>query len=337
MTSRDIALRRLFSQQIAGEGFLSAPGLVKWMGCIRAEDFASARWAIGARIAGSTDDRILAAFNQGLLLRMHILQSVRHFICPEDVHWMLALTAPRLKAVNSGLFTSLGMDHKLLSKGKRVIVRALEESPLTRAQLLEILGKNGIGVNEVRLGLLLMDAELDALVCTDGRQTYRLLEKVRPGMKAPDKLWSIAELTKRYFLSRGPATVHDFSAWSGLRMEDVRMGMEMTRQWLTSEVIDGQVYWFDPSLIPTDLRQSLFLLPALDELGVAYAGNSLFKPMIVIDGHISGCWVPSLRKGSVTIDVTTPVKKGSAVQKAIRQEAERYSKFVNRRLVLHFR
>ena len=68
------------------------------MGCIRAEDFAGAKWTIGHRVGSSTDESIERAFNQGLILRTHVMAPAWHFVSPEDIHWMLALTAPRLKA-----------------------------------------------------------------------------------------------------------------------------------------------------------------------------------------------------------------------------------------------
>jgi hypothetical protein len=35
---------------------------------------------------------------------------------------------------------------------------------------------------------------------------------------------ALAELARRYFLSRGPATVQDYAKWSGLTMSDARRG-----------------------------------------------------------------------------------------------------------------
>jgi hypothetical protein len=130
MTSQDIALRRLFSQQITGGSFTEPAGLVKWMGCIRAEDFDGAKWTIGHRVGGSTDESIDRAFNQGLILRTHVMTPAWHFISPEDIHWMLALTAPGLKAFNKHLYRPLDIDDGLLKKSKRVFARALSKNSL---------------------------------------------------------------------------------------------------------------------------------------------------------------------------------------------------------------
>ena len=338
MTSQDIATRRLFSQQIAGGRFAEPAGLVKWMGCIRAEDLADARWSIGARIAGSTDDSIGMAFKEGLILRTHVLQPAWHFIAPDDIHWMLALTAPRLKAFNQSLYRSLGLDNTVLKKGKQVIVRALKKGWLTRRELLASLKEAKCPTDDLRLQLLLMDAELDGLICSgskDGRQfTYTLLEQRMPMAQRFDRAEAIAELTKRYFRSRGPATGYDFTIWSGLRPAEVHSGMEMNKHWLACEVVNGQEYWFDPAGKAPDHSLSLHLLPAFDELAVGYANNGIFKPAVVIDGLASGTWTQMLERHTVAIEVSTPVKKNRALSAAIRREAQRYSAFLGRTLLL---
>jgi hypothetical protein len=278
------------------------------------------------------------AFKDGLILRTHVLQPAWHFIAPDDIHWMLALTAPRLKAFNKHLYRSLGLEDIVLKKGKQVIVRALKNGRLTRSELMASLKEAKCPTDDLRLQLLLMDAELDGLICSgskDGRQfTYTLLEQCMHMAQRFDRGEAIAELTKRYFRSRGPATMHDFTIWSGLRPAEVRSGIEMNKQWLACEVVNGQEYWLDPAGKAPDHSLSLHLLPAFDELAVGYANNGIFKPSVVIDGLASGSWTQVLGKHTVTIEVSTPVKKNRALSAAIRREAERYSAFLGRTLLL---
>jgi hypothetical protein len=39
----------------------------------------------------------------------------------------------------------------------------------------------------------------------------------------------LAELTKRFFTSRGPATIYDFAWWSGLSVSEAKKGIEMVK------------------------------------------------------------------------------------------------------------
>ncbi|MBN8852285.1 MAG: hypothetical protein BGO55_00890 [Sphingobacteriales bacterium 50-39] len=336
MNSQDIIYRRLINQQIAGEKFAEPAGLIQWMGCIRAEDFAAAKWAIGNRVAGSTDKTIEQAFNQGQILRAHLLQPEWHFISPTDIRWMLALTSPRLRSFNKEIYRTLGIDASILKKSKRIIVQRLEKGQQTRMQLWNAMKEEHIHTDELRMGWLLMDAELDGLICSGGMEghqfTYALLDQRAPMIRHGGKEELLAELARRYFLSRGPATVRDFAGWSGLHMTDIGIGMELNKQWLASEVVDGQVYWFDPSGSAVDHPSSLFLLPALDEWSIAYSGNSFFKPMLIIDGQISGTWTALLGKDTLTIDIATPVTMDSVLRDAIQQQMGRYGVFLGKRL-----
>jgi len=337
MNSRDIIHKRLVSQQLAGEVFTGPAGLIRWMGCIRAEDFAAAKWAIGSRVADSTDQVIEQAFHRGDILRTHVLQPGWHFISPEDIRWMLSLTAARLRSFNKDIYRVLGIDDLFRKRSKKIIARVLEKGQLTRARLRKVLAKERIHMDELRLGWLLMDAELDGLICSGGLEgqqfTYALLDHRVPPTRMGEKDEYIAELTKRYFFSRGPATVRDFAGWSGLRDQDIKTGMALNTKWLASEVIDGQVYWFDPSVRTIDHRSSLYLLPALDEWVTAYSDNSFFRPMLIIDGQVAGTWAPVLGKDTVTIHVDSPVKMSDKLRDSIDRELRRYSHFLGRRLI----
>lgn len=60
---------------------------------------------------------------------------------------------------------------------------------------------------------MVMRAELDGLICSGamkGKQhTYALLDERVPSTRRIDREEALAELIKRYFTSRGPATVKD--------------------------------------------------------------------------------------------------------------------------------
>src|SRR6266700_1288942 len=116
MTNRDIISYRLSRQQLAAPSFTHAAGLVNWMGCIQAQDFAGAKWAIGNRIKDITEAAIENDFNEGRFLRTHVLRPTWHFVAPEDIRWMLQLTAPRIKAFNKNLHRNLDITAAVLKR-----------------------------------------------------------------------------------------------------------------------------------------------------------------------------------------------------------------------------
>ena len=84
-----------------------------------------------------------------------------------------------------------------------------------------------------RLAYIVMDAELDALICSGPRRgkqfTYALVDERVPRAAAKDRDDALGELARRYFRSHGPATLRDFVWWSGLRVSDARRAVDIAR------------------------------------------------------------------------------------------------------------
>src|SRR5688572_20662020 len=97
MHLNDIPGHRLASQKMEGEKMKSAKDIVGWMGAMQAQDYAMAKWAIGIRVPGTTDARIEKAVGDGEIIRTHVMRPTWHFVSPDDVSWMLDLTAPGIK------------------------------------------------------------------------------------------------------------------------------------------------------------------------------------------------------------------------------------------------
>jgi hypothetical protein len=102
VTSREIAHRRLHNQRLAGRKPKRPEDVVRWLGAVQAQDFAAAKWAVAQRTTGADNAAIERAFNDGRILRTHVMRRTWHFVVPADIRWMLALSAPRVNACNAG-------------------------------------------------------------------------------------------------------------------------------------------------------------------------------------------------------------------------------------------
>ena len=180
---------------------------------------------------------------------------------------------------------------------------------LTRKELGEALEKAGIATNDLRLTYIIFRAEMDQLICSGAKRgkqfTYALLDQRAPNAKHLQKDEALAELSLRYFRSRGPATAKDFTWWSGLSPTDARRGIEIIKTQLESAVVDGQTYFFSPAIsLKPKKKSAVHLLPAYDEYTVAYkdrslvmdpafedrAGHGIFNPNIIANGQVKGSW-----------------------------------------------
>jgi hypothetical protein len=358
MTNLKIACQRLHNQLITQQKFEKAEDVVKWLCAIQSQDYAAAKWALGLRVPNSTDIFIEQAFNDGSILRTHILRPTWHFVSPADIRWMLALTAPRIIAASSYYYRTLGLDDTVFSHSNAVLAKALQGGKrLTRVELVSVLKRAGIATDELlRSTFIMMRAELDGIICSGGRRgkqfTYALLDERAPQARILDRVESLAELATRYFSSHGPATLQDFVWWSGLTVVDAKTGLEMVASQLMCEVVDGQTYWRSASIPPiNDLPPTVHLLPNFDEYTVGYTDRSaifamadaekfdnpgnVLNPTIVLNGLVVGTWKRTLKKDNVYLTVSLFATLNEVETRALTVSAERFGEFLNMPVNIH--
>ena len=349
MNSKEIVLRRLAGQGLSASRFSSAEEVVRWMGCVQAQDFAMGKWGVGLRFLGATDAEIEADFDAGRILRTHVLRPTWHFVLPEDIGWMLRLTGPRVRAGALAMQRQMGIDKGVLVRSKKIMAKALGDGQvLTRAELAVLFSRAKINTDDIRMSILLMDAELEEMICSGprrGRQfTYRLLSSRGLDFSGDAAL---GELARRYFVSRGPATVADLAWWGGLSLAQAKRGVGVVRGGLGCEVMDGKEYFFDAASGVAVSAGGVLLLPAWDEYTVAYKDRSDFlhadhvgrssyglKPVVVVNGKVVGVWRRVLGREAVTVEVSPFSNLSGAVMRSINVVAKRYSQFLGRKLVL---
>jgi hypothetical protein len=356
LTANHIITSRLLNQQLATTKFATPAEIVSWLGAMQAQDFAMAKWAIGLRIPGLYDADVEKAFNTGEILRTHVLRPTWHFVPPADIRWMLELTAPRVNALSAYYYRAAGLDNKVFKKTNTVIAKALQgNNHFTRAALQKILAKAKVNAEGLRLTYIMMRAELDAVICSGPRQgkqfTYALLDERVPGAKSLHRQDALAELTGRYFTSRGPATLNDYATWSGLAMKDAKDGVNMLEKQLAKEKLGDKEYFFDASAQPLQNKldakmQSTFLLPDYDEYAISYkdrsilfgerdsktntkAENPVFYHTIIVDGVAAGTWKKIPAGKLVDVEITLTKELSKAKQQAVAKAVKKYLQFVN--------
>ena len=353
MNNSDIIRHRLINQQIAETKLTKPAEIVNWLVAMQAQEYAMAKWSIGLRLPGSTDETIEKAFTDGLILRTHLMRPTWHFVTPKDIRWLLQLTAPRVEAINGFTYRQQELDSKLFKRSNAVIAKALEGGrQLIRTELQAELRKKKIIADGVRLSCLMMKAELEGIICSGARRgkqfTYALMDERVPPAKTFTKKEALAELATRYFTSRGPATVKDFATWSGLSVTEAKEGAAMLSSRFIKEKINEQEYFFIPASFDTKRKiQTSFLMPDYDEYGMGYKDrsaifnttidlsqfkneNPIFNRMIVIDGKIEGTWKRVIKNNMVNIG-TFPFGPLSKIkQKALAKAIKKYCVFVGK-------
>ena len=349
MTYLDIARQRLNNQQIA-EGKLTRPGeVVIWLGAMQAQDYNSVGWAVGLRCQDATNTDIEQAVAERTILRTWLLRGTLHFVSPIDIRWMLELLAPRLIGGSARRNRQLELDPATFSRGFHVLTQALQGGRIApRNEMMEALEIAGISTAGQRGYHILGRAALEGLICfgpqQGKQQTFVLLDEwVPPGIRLEHDE-ALAELAGRYFASHGPATLADFTWWSGLTAVEARSALELVKDQLDHYLQDGIAYWQPPGhQILMDPSPTVYLLPAFDEYFLGYSdrsaildprydrqlvsNNGVFRPMLVIDGQVAGVWKHEQLKHSVKI-ILKPFKSlSSKDEQAINPALERYGAY----------
>lgn len=350
MESGRIVHRRMYNQRLRGVPFDTPEQAVGWLGAVQSQEYGPAKWSVGQRVAGVDDAAVERLVADGAILRTHLLRPTWHFVLPADIRGMLRVTAPRVHALNAFHYRQQGLDEAVLDRCTTAISDALRGgNHLTRTELGAVLEKAGITASGFRLAYILMNAELNAVVCSGAlrgkRHTYALLDERVPPAATPAYDEALADLTLRYFTGHGPATRNDFKWWSSLTLAEIDRGLDLVSSRLESAVIDGRTCWFAASAPhPEPVSPDVELLQGFDEFfsygetkyvvappgagGSADQDRPAFFHAVILDGRLAGHWKRTIKKDTVILDAALYAPFDDAQTDALHAAADRHGRFL---------
>jgi hypothetical protein len=313
---------------------------------------------VGQRAHNITDADLDGLFDAGVILRTHVLRPTWHFVLPEDAHWLLQLTGPRLRARLRGRHRQLELTDREIALAASVMAEALAGGrSLTRAELGGLLRAAGIAPDGQRLPHLLLCAELDAVIVSgplrDRQFTWALFEERAPRSRLLDRDEATVRLACRYFHGHGPALLEDFTWWSGLTLAEARRAIAAAGPALEAMDLDGKTYWLaSPSLAASGLDPSplAHLLPNWDEYTVGYRDRSaIVRPseadqisrlpfgsmlanVVTLGGRVRGGWTRKVGRHEVEVLVQPFGAFSPPEVEAVQEAARRLGRFLERRL-----
>ncbi|MDO8736024.1 MAG: winged helix DNA-binding domain-containing protein [Thermoleophilia bacterium] len=355
MTPHEIAIRRLANQKITHAENREVEKIVAALGAMQAQDYPGALWAIGLRSRDGTEAAVEKALAERKIIRTWPMRGTLHFVAMADVRWMLTLQRERIIARAATRHRQLKLDEAIFARATGLISDALHGGrQMTREELYEVLEGEKISTAGQRGYHILWRLGLDAVICFGPRQgkqqTFVMLDDWVPETLIMEREEALAELAWRYFTSHGPATVQDFIWWSGLKASDARTGLKKNASRLAQEIVDGIAYWMPEGTTSHGGGSPiLHLLPGFDEFLLGYkdrsavlaqsrtasiipSRNGVMKPVIVIDGIVSGTWKRTFRKNDVLVTASPFEPLSRSGVRAFRQAAERYGDYLGRAL-----
>lgn len=328
----------------------AAPADIAGATCgLQAQDAAASALSVRVRSEALTARDLDRAVRQGDVVRTWCMRGTIHLLAAEDLSWLVALLGPVATAASARRRAQLGLDDRILARVDLCLREALTPgTPLTRHELNDRFAEDGIRLEGQALIHAIRHAALQGTVRIgppEGRQDTYVLTRHDAGAAGPmGREPALARLARRYLAAFGPATLHDFAAWSGLGKADARAGweaiagqtLELTLDGAPARILAEHEAWLDEE--PAE-QPVVRLLPAFDTYLLGHAsrdavinpehvkqlhpGGGIIRPAVVVDGRVVGTWKLA-RKGGMADVAVEPFEAWNAeVGEGVEREAAR--------------
>ena len=307
---------RLLSQQLVSQQYASPSEVVAHMGAIQAQDYRMVRWAVAMRTRRPSAEAFRRAFDEGEIVRLHLLRGTWQLVAAEDYWWLLALCSAKAETTIRGWMRAnrVFIDDSELHAIRDILIATCEEKgSATKDDFAEALAQRGMAMDAHRLTYHIRLAELSGTLCSGLLSpmyaTYALTEEKVKRAPLPERDEMLCRLARKYFQSHSPATFDDWQWWSGLSATDCRRAIDALGGELRRERWHGYDFYLHASCRTRGFRRGTsLLLPPFDEYLIGYksrelvlspehthhahTNNGIFFPVIAHDGVVCGNWSP---------------------------------------------
>ena len=307
---------RLLNQQLAAPQFSDPAQVVSHMGAIQAQEYRMMRWAVAMRTRKPSARAFKAAFDDGRIIRLHLMRGTWQLVSADDYWWMLDLCAPKAIAVIRGWMSSnrISIPEKEQMDIRDILAQtAADKGSVTKEDFVQALDERDIHMDAHRLSYHIRMAELTGTVCSGDllpmKATYALTANKVKSMARIDRDEALMRFTRNYFQSRQPATLEDFVWWSGMNISDCRKGVALLGNTIHAVKWKGREFYLTDDCRTRGFRTGkCLLIPPYDEYLIGYKSrdivlptehthrahnnSGIFQPIIAHDGIICGNWAP---------------------------------------------
>lgn len=307
---------RLLNQQLVAPQFSDPVEVVSHMGAIQAQEYRMMRWAVAMRTRRPSAKAFKAAFDNGRILRLHLMRGTWQLVSSEDYWSFIELCSPKGIAVTKGWMNSNRIsipDDELMRVRDMLAQIAADKGSVTKEDFAQALSEKDIKMDDHRLSYHIRMAEMTGVLCSGILQpfkaTYALTADKVKKPSGIDRDDALARFTRKYFQSRQPATLEDFVWWSGLNISDCRRGISLLGDSIHVERWKGRDFYLTDNCRTRGFRKGGWLLiPPYDEYLIGYKSrdivlppehshrahnnSGIFQPIIARDGIICGNWAP---------------------------------------------
>ena len=281
---------RLLNQQLAAPQFSDPAQVVSHMGAIQAQEYRMMRWAVAMRTRKPSARAFKAAFDDGRIIRLHLMRGTWQLLSADDYWWMLDLCAPKAIAVTRGWMSSnrISIPEKEQMDIRDILAHtAADKGSVTKEDFVQALDERDIRMDAHRLSYHIRMAELTGTLCSGDllpmKATYALTADKLGPRDAIDRDEALMRFARNYFRSRQPATLEDFVWWSGLNIGDCRRAIALLGNSIHAVKWKGREFYMTDDCRTRGFRTGKCLLYLVRRLHLAVLvfGNGGFGDKLV--------------------------------------------------------
>src|SRR5258708_6676459 len=316
----------------------------------------SAQLALWARVPSVTGAAIHSAlWEKRALIKTSCMRQTLHLLAAADFSTFITAERDSRMAGILRIMARFGIAPREVEPMNRAVVDALAGGPLTLRQLAaeikpKLNKKLRTWMGEMSNGF--RPAIAEGLICygpsRGAEATLVRVDQWLPRQKKVPVDKAQTTLFHRYLRAYSPATLQDFSRWSGIPMSRVKQLRELLQDVVQFDIEQNQFLLLAKDY--EDLKNSgpeglnVRLLPGFDPylLGHArkdhlvercdykqvYRDQWWISAVILVNGRIEGTWTRSKRRGRTEVDIRPFKKLSAAVRSKIEDEAASLAKFM---------
>jgi hypothetical protein len=334
---------------------------------IQAQVMSAAYLQLWARNHAITRSQIESAlWKSRTLLKTSLMRQTLHLIPADEFLIYIAAQKPSRLAGALRIMAKFGIARAEADDLTALIMSALAAGPMSRAAIHAAVRpkvSKRVRAWMERVWSILRIPVAEGLICYgsgEGNQvnfipTDRWLPKLkRTPISAKDAQCAIF---RKYLKAYGPATFTDFSHWSGISMQEVRLLPPLVEGELVEVSVDKKICYLlrnDESELYKQLPcdPCIRLLPHFDTYLLAhrkkdhllsakhyklvYRNQGWISPVVLIDGAIAGVWSYKTKGKKIQVAIEPFGRLSRATRDAIAREAEALGLFIGITVQLQF-
>ncbi|MGZ8707399.1 MAG: winged helix DNA-binding domain-containing protein [Gaiellaceae bacterium] len=336
LTLRELNRALLERQLLLGRRRLAAPGAIERLCALQAQYSPSPYIALWSRVTGFRKDHLTSALEDGKAVKSSLFRITLHITSARDYPYYAAAWLPAAREMTPRITVE-----RMAELSRKVETAA--SKPITHEQLEAIAAAEMGGRWRTRTLAPLVHVPPAGTWGFHGRPELLVL-RAWLGVDLPTREAGAKHLVRSYLASFGPATQQDLLRFAGVRVGDLRPGIEQL-ELRTFRDERGRVL-FDLPRAPLpdgDVPAPVRFLPKWDSSLLAYAPperirilpekfrttvirkNGDVLPTVLVDGLVAATWNVDRKRGLEL----EPLRRLTKAERAeIDEEGERLVEFV---------